>query len=166
MDELAGQLRQYEESLSSSLISAVEKLPDTLAEKQSQEFQRFEGKFCLPPVWISIAATRNKRPSAQERGDRRYTPQGTLWSYLREHGEDMMKWDGKPTSVLDARVCELQGKTITNECSSRKMAAPVSGGQCERCARQSGRADLTADPMRRNSNPFLQEVSGESYDRD
>ena len=38
-DELAGQLRQYEGSLSSSLracISAVEKLPDMPAEKPSQ----------------------------------------------------------------------------------------------------------------------------------
>ena len=39
VDELARQLRQYEESLSSSLVLAVEKLPDILAEKLSQEFQ-------------------------------------------------------------------------------------------------------------------------------
>ena len=144
----------------------MEKLPDLLAEKRSQEFQRFEDKFCHPPAWTNTSAIRSKHPSAQERGDRRYTPWGTLWSYLREHGEDMMKWHGKPTLVLDARVHELQGKTITNEGSSRKIAAPVSGGQCEQCARQSGRADLTPDPMRRNSNPFLQKVSRESYDQD
>ncbi|KAK4832926.1 hypothetical protein QYF61_026569 [Mycteria americana] len=42
VDELAGQLQQYEENLSSSLqtcISAVEKLLDMLAEKVSREFQ-------------------------------------------------------------------------------------------------------------------------------
>ena len=144
----------------------MEKLPDLLAEKRSQEFQRFEDKFCHPPAWTNTSAIRSKHPSAQERGDRRYTSRGVLWSYLREHGEDMMKWDRKPTSVLDARVCELQGKTNTNEDSSRKIVAPVSGGQCEWCARQSGRADLTPDPMRRNSNPFLPKVSGESYDQD
>ena len=98
----------------------MEKLPDLLAEKWSQEFQRFEDKFCHPPARTNTSVIRSKRPSAQEREDTRYTPQGTLWSYLREHGEDMMKWHGKPTFVLDARVHELQGKTITNEGSSRK----------------------------------------------
>ena len=78
----------------------------------------------------------------------------------------MMKWDRKPTSVLDARVRELQGKTNTNEGSSRKIAASGSSEHCERCGRQSGRADLTPDPVRRDSNPFLQQVSGESYDQD
>lgn len=74
----------------------------------------------------------------------------------------MKKWDGKPTSVLDAWIRELQGKMITNGGSSRRIAAPVSGGQCERCARWSERANLTPDPMRRNSNNsslFSQEVA-------
>ncbi|RMC17956.1 hypothetical protein DUI87_04830 [Hirundo rustica rustica] len=31
---------------------------------------------------------------------------GNLWSFLREHGEDMRKWDGKPTSSLAAQVEE------------------------------------------------------------
>ena len=77
----------------------------------------------------------------------------------------MRKWDGKPTSALDAWVRELRGKTTTNEGSSRKMVASASSEHCERCGRQSGRADLTPDSMKRNSNPFLQ-VSGESYDQD
>jgi len=41
----------------------------------------------------------------------------------------MRKWDGKPTSTLEAQVCELQGKTITTGDSFRKNAAPVSSGQ-------------------------------------
>ena len=163
VDELAQRLRQYEESLASSLILAVERLPDILAEKRSQEFQRFADKFGRPPVRTNTSALRRRYSSGQERGERRYIPRDTLWFYLLDYREDMKKWDGKPTSVLDVRVRELRGKTIRCEGSSRKNAASVPGGQCEWCGRQSGRAGLPPDPMRRNSNPFLQKVSGESY---
>ena len=70
----------------------------------------------------------------------------------------MRKWDGKPTSVLDARVRELRGKTITNEGSSRKNATPVSSKQFPR---QSKRA---SDPLEGTSKSFLQEVSNEYSD--
>jgi len=53
-----------------------------------------------PPVRASVSAIRRKHFSAQEREYRGYTPRGTLWFYLRDHGEDMRKWDGKPTSSL------------------------------------------------------------------
>ncbi|KAJ7411148.1 hypothetical protein BTVI_50951 [Pitangus sulphuratus] len=33
-----------------------------------------------------------------------------LWSYLRKQGENMKKWDGEPTSKLEARVRELKRK--------------------------------------------------------
>jgi len=115
-DEVAVRLRQYEESLSSSLVSAVEKL--------SQKVQRLEQSISYsPPVRTSISAIRSKRFSAQEREYRGYTPRGTLWFYLCDHGEDMRKWDGKPTSSLEARVRELRGKTITKGDSVRKNAA-------------------------------------------
>lgn len=60
-------------------------------------------------------------------------------------------------------ISELQGKPIINRGPSRKVAAPVSSGQFPR---QTGRANLTPDTMERNFNPFLQEVSRESYDQD
>ncbi|KAK4810737.1 hypothetical protein QYF61_007711 [Mycteria americana] len=82
------------------------------------------------------------REYQEKRGFRGHTPRGTLWFYLRDHGEDMRKWDGKPTSTLEARVHELQGKTIAKGGSSRKIAALVSSGQFPR---QSKRADLTPD---------------------
>ncbi|KAK4822055.1 hypothetical protein QYF61_008864 [Mycteria americana] len=75
------------------------------------------------------SAIRSKRSAAQERGYSGYTPWVTLWFYLCDHTEDMRKWDGKSTSTLEARVCELQGKTITKGSSSRKIAAPVSSEQ-------------------------------------
>jgi len=55
-----------------------------------------------PPVWASVSAVRGKHSSAQEREYRGYTPRGTLWFYLCDHGEDMRKWNGKPTSNLEA----------------------------------------------------------------
>ena len=106
VDEVAGRLQQYDESLSSSLISAVKKLFSEL-----QQFK--ESMSYSPPVWTSISAIRNQHFSAQETRHRGYTPRGTRWFYLRDHGEDMRKWGGKPTSTLEAWVCELQGKTVT-----------------------------------------------------
>ena len=62
----------------------------------------------------------------------------------------------KSTSTLEARVRELQGKTSTQEHSSRNIAAPVSSGQFPR---QSRRADPTPDRNEETSNLHLQEVS-------
>ncbi|KAK4817063.1 hypothetical protein QYF61_027092 [Mycteria americana] len=154
VNEAASNLREYEESISSSLVSAVEKL--------SREFQRFkEDMSYSPPVWTSVSAIRSQRSSAQERGYRGYTPRGTLWFYLHDHREDMRKWDGKPTSTLEARVRELQGKTITKGGSSRKTAAPVSSGQFPR---QSKRADLTPAFNEGTPDSYVQEVGSEYYD--
>ena len=153
VDEMARQLRQYEENLSSSLracVSAVEKL----SEKSEKLIELIEKSYS-PPVQTNISAIRSEHSSDQEREYRRYTPRGTLWFYLRDHGEDMRKWDRKPTSVLDARVRELKGKTTRKGDSSRKDAAPVS--------RQSRRA---SDPLEGTSKSFLQEVSNKYSDQD
>ncbi|KAK4810924.1 hypothetical protein QYF61_013332 [Mycteria americana] len=90
VDEASSQLWEYKASISSSLISAVEKLVQQLKEDRSYS----------PPIRTSVSAIRSQRSSAQERGYRGYTPWGTLWFYLHDHGEDMRKWDGKPTSTL------------------------------------------------------------------
>jgi len=142
VDEVAVRLRQYEESLSSSLVSAVEKLVKRLDRNMSYS----------PPVRASVSAIRGRRFSAQEREYRGYTPRGTLWFYLRDHGEDMRKWDGKPTSSLEARVRELRGKTITKGDSVRKSAAPVSSSQLSRPGRQ---FDLDSDPLEGTSKSFF-----------
>lgn len=75
----------------------------------------------------------------------------------------MKKWDGKPSSILEAQVCELQGKTVSNVEPSREFAAPVSSGQF---LKWRGKVDFTPNPTERNSNQFLQEASGEPYDQD
>ena len=125
VNELARRLQQYEESLSSSLIVAVEKL--------SQEFQQFkENMSYSPPAWTRISAIRSSRFSTQEN---QYTPQGKLWHCLRDYGEDMKKWDGKPTYLLEERVCELEGGTSRKRGSFRRNAAPVSSNQVPRAER-------------------------------
>jgi len=91
--EVVSQCWQYEESLFSSPFSAVEKLP--------LEVQQFKDNMS-PPVQASISAIKHKHFSALERGYRDYTPWGTLWFYLHDHRQDMRKWDGKPTSSLEA----------------------------------------------------------------
>ena len=109
-------------------------------------------------VWASFSAIRGK-----EMEYRGYTPQGTLWFYLCDHGEDMRKGDGKPTSTLEARVRELRGKTITKGDSVRKNAAPVSSSQL---SRPGGQFDLDSDPLEGTSKSFLQQVSSKFSDQD
>jgi len=67
VDEVAVRLRQYEESLSLSLVSATDKLP-----REAQQIK--ENMSYSPPVQASVSAIRGKRSSAQERGHRGYTP--------------------------------------------------------------------------------------------
>ncbi|KAK4806478.1 LOW QUALITY PROTEIN: hypothetical protein QYF61_013971 [Mycteria americana] len=124
-------------------------------EKLSRKVQRLEDMSYSPPIRTSVSAIRSQHSSAQGRGYRGYTPRGTLRFYSRDHGEDMRKWDGKPTSTLEARVRELQGKTITKGGSSRKIAAPVSSGQFPR---QSKRADLSLDYNEETPDSYIQEV--------
>ncbi|XP_042664194.1 uncharacterized protein LOC122154923 [Tyto alba] len=73
-----------------------------------------------------VSAIRSKRLPIQAR---QYTPQGNLWYYLRDHGEGMRKWDGKPTYVLRERVQELEGR-MGNIGSGRLLCgAPHIGSQ-------------------------------------
>ncbi|PKU33627.1 hypothetical protein llap_16070 [Limosa lapponica baueri] len=115
VDGVAGRLQRYSENLSSSLISAVEKL--------SWKFQQLEENMSYsPPIWAGISATRSRRFSAQERG---YTPRGTLWFYLRDKVENMRKWDGQPTSTLEARNgCRQIPKDAINKIAA--MSPPKS----------------------------------------
>jgi len=69
VDEVAVRLRQNEDSLSSSLVSAVEKL--------AWEVQQFKQNISYsPPVWARISAIRGKPFFDQEREYRGYTHPG------------------------------------------------------------------------------------------
>jgi len=132
--------------------------------KLSRQFQQFEEDMTYSPhLRARISAIRGKHFSAQEREYRGYTPRGTLWFYLRDHGEDMRKWDGKPTSSLEARVRELRGKAVTKGDSVRKNASPVSSSQLSRPGRQ---FDFDSEPLEGTSKSFLQQVSSKFSDED
>ena len=82
--------------------------------------------------------------------------------YLHDYGEDMKKWDGKPTSDLAEQVYELVGRTTTAGNASSINAFLVSCGQI---LRQNRRADVTSDPLEGTSSSCLQEVSSEYHDQ-
>jgi len=75
----------------------------------------------------------------------------------------MRKWDGKPTSSLEARVHELRGKTIKKGDCVRKNATTVSSSQFSRPGRI---FDLDSDPLEGTSKSFLQQVSNKFSDQD
>ncbi|XP_051647279.1 uncharacterized protein LOC127472742 [Manacus candei] len=61
----------------------------------------------------SWSRSRSRSPSVTRRrseNPKRRSKRNELWSYLRAHGENMSKWDGEPTSRLEARVKELKRK--------------------------------------------------------
>ena len=147
-------LREHEGNLSSSLVSAVEKL--------SWEFSTSK-KLCPTPHQDGpvSSAIRSKFHFAQEKG---YTRWGTLWFYLCDDGEYMKKWDGKPTSTLVEWVRELQGKTIAQGSFSRRTAAPVSSKQFPR--QRSRIANFPSDLNRDICDSHLQEASDKYYDQD
>ena len=76
-------------------------------------------KIKAAPVRASYSKVTAQCPPASERG---YSPRADLWFFLCDHGEDMGKWDGKPTSVLAALVCKLR-EGCTNQGRSTKVKA-------------------------------------------
>lgn len=61
----------------------------------------------------------------------------------------MRKWNGKPTTMLEEQVHELQGKTG----GSQESSARVSSGQFPRWGRR------VSDLLVETSNSYLQEVN-------
>ncbi|KAK4811298.1 hypothetical protein QYF61_023350 [Mycteria americana] len=71
VDEAASHFQEYEESISSSLVSAVEKLVQQLK----------EGRSYSPPVQTSVSAIRSQRSSAQERNNIEGTHHGAPYGF-------------------------------------------------------------------------------------
>ncbi|RMC09920.1 hypothetical protein DUI87_12707 [Hirundo rustica rustica] len=114
---LVNKLRIYEDTVTAPFRTHVSSMETRLAEQvwslieeghQKLKKELKEEIYYISPERTRVSAIRNRHPPARERG---YTPRGNLWSFLREHGEDMRKWDGKPTSSLAAWVHELKRET-------------------------------------------------------
>ncbi|KAJ7406262.1 hypothetical protein BTVI_65933 [Pitangus sulphuratus] len=89
---------RYVKSFQPPVSSAVERLSKTVDRLKRLEQVREEMSH-VPPVQTRVSAIGSRHPPAQEK---KYTPRGDLWFYLHGYGEDMRKWDRKPTSALAA----------------------------------------------------------------
>ncbi|XP_066054678.1 uncharacterized protein [Chamaea fasciata] len=165
---LANKLRIYEDTVTAPVRTHVSSVETRLAEQvqnlieeghQKLKKELKEKIYHIQPEPMRVSAIRSRRSPAREK---RYTPRGNLWSFLREHGEDMRKWDGKPTSSLAARVRELKRETPTTKSPSRINVAPVSRAQNSRRYRND---DMT-DPLERTSETYLQEKSNVCHDQE
>lgn len=68
------------------------------------------------PKGRSQSWPRSRSPSViRRRENPRSGTRGELWFYLLDQGENMRKWDGEPTSKLEARVKELRRKKMNRK---------------------------------------------------
>ncbi|RMC20646.1 hypothetical protein DUI87_01498 [Hirundo rustica rustica] len=165
---LVNKLRIYEDTVTAPFRTHVSSVETRLAEQvwslieeghQKLKKELKEEIYHISPEPTRVSAIRSRYPPARERG---YTPRSNLWSFLREHGEDMRKWDGKPTSSLAAQVRELKRETPTTKSSSRANAAPVSQAQNSRQYRKDDMSDL----LEGTSGTYLQEESNVYHDQE
>ncbi|TRZ13832.1 hypothetical protein HGM15179_013267 [Zosterops borbonicus] len=161
---LANKLRIYEDTVApvrthvSSVETRLAEQVRSLIEEGHQKLKELKEEiYHISPEPTRVSAIRSRRPPARERG---YTPRGNLWSFLREHGEDMKKWDGKPTSALAARVRELKRGTPTTRSPSRIKVAPVSQN-----SRRYRNDDMT-DPLEGTSETYVQEENNVCHDQE
>ncbi|RMC05593.1 hypothetical protein DUI87_17678 [Hirundo rustica rustica] len=106
---VANKLRNYESIISGPMqaqVSAVAKELRERMEEVTEEIREVREEMRrnsshVAPVRVTGPRVRAQQPPARERG---YTPRADLWYFLRDHGEDMGRWDGKPTSALAART--------------------------------------------------------------
>ena len=101
-------------------------------EKVSSWLQNFEENLCTSSSLRASAlavrgASRSWSPPAPVRGEGnpRRMPCGALWFLLCDQGEDNREWDGEPAFKVEARVCELRGKTAVKKGPSKKTVSLV-----------------------------------------
>lgn len=98
-------------------------------ERLTHQLQHFKenlpsSSFPRPSVSAVRGTPRSQPLPARGKGTPRRMLRGTLWIILRDQGEDTRKWDGEPTSKLEAHVCDLWGKTAAKKRPSKKAFVP------------------------------------------
>ncbi|RMC14538.1 hypothetical protein DUI87_09635 [Hirundo rustica rustica] len=165
---LVNKLRIYEDTVTAPFRTHVSSVETRLAEQFQSLIEEGHQKlkkelkdeiYHISPEPTRVSAIRSRYLPTRERG---YTPRGKLWPFLQEHGGDMRKWDGKPTSSLAAWVRELKRETPTTKRSSRVNTAPVSQAQN---SRQYRKDDMT-DSLEGISGTYLQEESNAYHDQE
>ncbi|RMC05617.1 hypothetical protein DUI87_17707 [Hirundo rustica rustica] len=147
---VANKPRNYESMISGPMqaqVSAMAKeLREEIREKMEEVTEKLEemkeemrrNSSHVAPVRVTGPRVRAQRPPARERG---YTPRADLWFFLRDHGEDMGRWDGKPTSALAAWVRELKERNTNPGGSTKMKVASTSHDQAARYYRSEDMSD-------------------------
>ncbi|RMC19012.1 hypothetical protein DUI87_03615 [Hirundo rustica rustica] len=157
---VANKLRNYESVISGPMqaqVSAMAKeLREEMREMREEVTEKVEemmkrNSSHVAPVRVTGPRVRAQQPPARERG---YIPRADLWFFLRDHGEDMGRWDGKPTSALAARVRELKERNTNRGGSTKMKVASTSHDQAARYYRSE---DDMSDPREGTSTMYAQE---------
>ncbi|XP_010568992.1 PREDICTED: uncharacterized protein LOC104833793 [Haliaeetus leucocephalus] len=140
---IQGAPASYSNSLAAMYCPDVE---TPTVEKVSSWLQNFEENLCVSSSLQDSALAVRDAPRNQSfpapvrgKGSPRHMPRGTLWFFLRDQGEDMRKWDGEPTFKLEARVCELRGKTAVKKGSPKKKAVSIVAVEAQESNQRSSR---------------------------
>ncbi|TRZ20353.1 hypothetical protein HGM15179_006776 [Zosterops borbonicus] len=128
--DMAKKLRAYADAVhgpTHARIAAVETRLQKLEDKIEENHRKLREE--IKEDFLQISAVQIRGPGIQRRrsfdGERRYTPRAELWFFLRESGENMRRWDGKPTAALAQRVCNLKEGRIQRGSLTKQRAAPV-----------------------------------------
>ncbi|RMC19505.1 hypothetical protein DUI87_04117 [Hirundo rustica rustica] len=134
--------------MQAQVSAVVEELREEIREKM-EEMRRNSSH--VAPVRVTGPRVRAQQPPARERG---YTPRADLWYFLHDHGEDMGRRDGKPTSALAARVRELKERNTNRGGPTKMKVALTSHDQAARYYRSE---DDMSDPCEGTSIMYAQE---------
>ncbi|XP_064277599.1 uncharacterized protein LOC135301191 [Passer domesticus] len=122
---VANKLRNYESMINGPMQAHISAVIKEFKEEMREEMRKVNAA----PVRVTGPKVRAQHSPARERG---YTPRANLWFFLRDHGEDMGRWDGKPTSVLAARVRQLKEGNSNRGSSTKVKVASTSHDQAFR----------------------------------
>ncbi|RMB95385.1 hypothetical protein DUI87_28373 [Hirundo rustica rustica] len=127
--DMAKKLRTYADAVhgpTHARIAALETQVQGLADKIEENHKELkEDILQISAVQVRGSGTTRKRSLDREG---KGVPRAKLWSFLRDCGENMKRWDGESTDAMTQRLHELlDGKTVRGN-SSKKEAAPVTQG--------------------------------------
>ncbi|KAF4794831.1 hypothetical protein TURU_098454 [Turdus rufiventris] len=154
MGSVANKLRNSESMINGPMQAHVSAVVKELKEEFKEEMRGMREemrKINAAPVRVTDPKVRAQCPPARERG---YTPRADLWFFLCEHGEDMGKWDGKPTSVLAARMHQLREGNGNQGRSTKVNVASTSHNHSAGYYR---RENNLSDPLEGTSTMYAQE---------
>ncbi|TRZ10533.1 hypothetical protein HGM15179_016574 [Zosterops borbonicus] len=119
---VANKLRNYESMINGPMQAHISAVIKEFKEEM-REMREEMKKVNAAPVRVTGPKFSAQHSPARDRG---YTPRANLWFFLRDHGEDMGRWDGKPTSVLAARVRQLKEGNSNRGTSTKVKVASTS----------------------------------------